>query len=285
MTNDTLAPPEPPTPQQPSPQQSSTVRSGTRALAITIGVLGGGILLLGGAAAAIGAVGSTIFSASGGSGSASVPVNGVDSLRVDVGDGDVDVAFGSGSEARLDYESNIGEWRFERDGDTLVVSSPQQWFGFFDWAGEQRATLVLPESLEGIDADLDVSAGSLMVDGTFGEVAYDLSAGNIELEGSATALDAEMSAGRSTVELADVETATFNVSAGNVYGELTGEAPQAIGIDLAAGSIELQVPDVPYRTVIDRAAGSVDTNLQESRDSRRTIDVDVSAGNVTLAAG
>lgn len=284
MTNDTLAPPEPPAPQQPS-QQSSTVRSGTRALAITIGVLGGGILLLGGAAAAIGAVGSTMFSASGGTGSSSLPVNGVDSLRIDVGAGDVDVAFGSGSEARLDYESNVGEWAFERDGDTLVVSSPRRWFVFFDWIGEQRATLVLPESLAGIDADLEVAAGSLTMDGAFGDIAYDLSAGEIELEGSATTLEAGMSAGSSTIELADLETATFDVSAGSVYGDLTGDAPDAIGIDVAAGSVELQVPDVPYRVSIDRDIGNVESNVEQNNDARRTIDVQMSAGYVSLNAG
>jgi len=285
MTNDTLTPPAPPAPQQP-PQQSSTVRSGTRALAITIGVLGGGILLLGGAAAAIGAVGSTIFSASGGSGSASLPVSGVEALRVDIGAGDVDVSFGSGSEARLDFESNIGEWAFERDGDTLVVSSPRQWFGFFNWGSEQRATLVLPQSLEGIDADLDVSAGSLIVDGVLGDVSYGLSAGDIELEGSATSLVAEMSAGRSIIELADLETAAFDVSAGGLYADLTGEAPDAIDVDVSAGSVEMQVPDVPYRIAIDRSAGSVDVQgVQHDDDARRTIDVQVAAGHVDIAAG
>ncbi|MGO1236365.1 MAG: hypothetical protein ACTHY8_10740 [Microbacterium gubbeenense] len=287
MTNDTLAPPTPPSPEGPPPQQSSTTRSGTRALAITIGVLGGGILLLAGATTAIGAIGSTMFSATGGSGSATLPVNGVSSLKVDVGAGDVDVAFGSGSEARLDYESTRGEWTFERDGDDLVVSSPQQqWFGFFNWGGEQRATLVLPESLEGIDADLDVSAGSLAVDGTLGEVVYELSAGEIELEGTATSLEGDMSAGRSIIELADLRTVTLQVSAGGLYGDLRGgDAPDAIDIDVAAGSVEMQVPDVPYRMVIDRAAGSVETNLQEARDARRTIDVEVAAGNVTFSAG
>jgi len=287
MTNDTLAPPAPPTPEGAPPQQSSTTRSGTRALAITIGVLGGGILLLGGATAAIGAIGSTMFSSEGGSGTASLAVDGVSSLRVDVGAGDVDVAFGKGSEARLDYESSRGEWTFERDGDQLVVSSPnQQWFGFFDWGGEQRATLVLPESLEGVNAELDVTAGSLAVDGVLGDVFYQLSAGEIELEGSATSIEGDMSAGRSIIELADLRTATFQVAAGGLYGDFRGgDAPEAIDLDVSAGSVEMQVPDVPYRMTIDRSAGSVDSNLQEANDARRTIDVEVAAGNVTFSAG
>lgn len=287
MTHDTLAPPAPPTPEGSPPQQSSTTRSGTRALAITIGVLGGGILLLGGATAAIGAIGSTMFSSEGGSGTASLAVDGVSSLRVDVGAGDVDVAFGKGSEARLDYESSRGQWTFERDGDQLVVSSPnQQWFGFFDWGGEQRATLVLPESLEGVNAELDVTAGSLAVDGVLGDVFYQLSAGEIELEGSATSIEGDMSAGRSIIELADLRTATFQVAAGGLYGDFRGgDAPEAIDLDVSAGSVEMQVPDVPYRMTIDRSAGSVDSNLQEARDARRTIDVEVAAGNVTFSAG
>ena len=286
MTNDTLTPPAPPTPEPPQPPQSSTTRSGTRALAITISVLGGGILLLAGATAAIGAIGSTMFSTTGGAGTSALAVDGVSSVRVDVGAGNVDVAFGSGSEARLDYESDAGEWTFERNGDELVVSSPRQWFGFFNWASEQRATLVLPESLEGIDADFDVSAGALTVDGTFGDIVYDLSAGEIELEGSATSIDGEMSAGRSTIELADLRSAMFQVSAGGLYGNLRGgEAPDEIGIDVSAGSVELQVPDVPYRVSVDRSAGDVTSNVDDDSDAPRTIDVEVSAGNVTLSAG
>ncbi|MGO3252159.1 MAG: hypothetical protein ACTIK8_11325, partial [Microbacterium gubbeenense] len=113
-----------------------------------------------------------------------------------------------------------------------------------------------------------------------------LSAGEIELEGSATSIEGDMSAGRSIIELADLRTATFQVAAGGLYGDFRGgDAPESIDLDVSAGSVEMQVPDVPYRMTIDRSAGSVDSNLQEANDARRTIDVEVAAGNVTFSAG
>ena len=70
-----------------------------------------------------------------------------------------------------------------------------------------------------------------------------------------------------------------------MYGDLTGDAPDAIGIDVAAGSVELQVPDVPYRVSIDRDIGNVESNVEQNDDARRTIDVQMSAGYVSLNAG
>ena len=48
----------------------------------------------------------------------------------------------------------------------------------------------------------------------------------------------------------------------------------------------MQVPDVPYRMTIDRSAGSVDVqSVEHDDDARRTIDVQVAAGHVDIAAG
>lgn len=281
-------PPMPPQPTPPAPQpppaQSSTTRAGTRALAITFGVIGGCVLLGGGAITAVAAVAQTAASASGGVGSESVSTSGIDSVKVDVNAGDMDVLFGGRGEARLDYSSDRGPWTLERDGDTLVVQGPDPRFSLFDWSFHQSATLTLPASLEGVDLDVDVAAGEFMADGSFGDITYELGAGTVELEGAARSVDGQVSAGSSIIELADVETANFDVAAGGVNGHLTGEAPEEVSIDVSAGAVVLQLPDVPYDVRINRAAGDVTSSLQENSSSDRLVDVQVMAGDVELYA-
>lgn len=281
-------PPAPPQPTPPAPQpppaQSSTTRAGTRALAITFSVIGGCLLLGGGAVTAVAAVAQTTHSAGGGVGSESVSTSGIDSVRVDVDAGDMDVLFGGRSEARLDYSSDRGPWTLERDGDTLVVQGPDPRFSFFNWSFDQSATLTLPASLEGVDLDVDVAAGEFMADGSFGDITYELGAGTVELEGAARSVDGQVSAGSSIIELANVETATFDVAAGGVNGHLTGEAPEEVSIDVSAGAVVLELPDVPYDVRINRAAGDVTSSLQENTSSDRLVDVQVMAGDVELYA-
>ncbi|WP_156760219.1 hypothetical protein [Microbacterium karelineae] len=277
-----------PTPPAPTggPQQSPTARSGTRALAVTIGVLGGAALVLSGVGVAFATVGSTIASTLGEAGQAAVSAVGVANVVADVDAGELDIEFGRGDEVSLEHYSDGGAWTLERDGDTVVVSSPDRDFGisFFDWNHRQEATLVLPESLEGVDLDVTMAAGSLTADGEFGAVSYDIDAGHIEVEGSAESIDARMSAGRSVLELDSVSQVFLAITAGSLDADLTGEAPEAVTVHVTAGSAELQLPDVPYDVRVDREAGGFDSSLTESRSSSRTIDGTVTAGSLSLYA-
>lgn len=277
-------PPADPTPPTP-PTQTPEARTGSRALAITLGVVGGVVVVGAAALAAAGAVSSAVSGGKGGHQLLSASADGVREVEIESDSGEFRVVFDDVDEAVLEGDSNTGAWTMRRDGDSLVVDSPRRWFGF-SWNAEQNAVLTLPESLEGVALDVDVSAGSFDAAGAFGEVSYSLSAGSFEIEGSATSLDADMSAGDSVIELADLRTASFDVSAGRLWGNLRGgEAPDAITIELSAGSVELQLPDVPYDVRTDSAFGDVTSNLDESSRAPRTIDIDVSAGDVTLAAG
>jgi hypothetical protein len=246
----------------------------------------GGVVVLGTMGfAAAGALASTVFSGEGGAQTVTADVAGIREVEISSSAGDFRVAFGDVDEAVLEAESDSGTWSLKRDGDALVVDSPRHWFGF-SWDFRQSAVLTLPRSLEGVDLDVDVSAGTFDAEGDFGAVSYDLSAGDFEIEGSATSLDADMSAGSSVIELAGLRTASFEVSAGDLWGDLRGgEAPDAIDIDVSAGSVELQLPDVPYAVTRDSAFGDITSNLDESSSAPRTIDIELSAGDVTLAAG
>ncbi|WP_110589709.1 hypothetical protein [Microbacterium suaedae] len=282
--------PTPPAPeQQPAAQptsQSTTTRSGTRALAITIGVLGGGALILSGIGVAFTTVGSTIATTLGSAGEAAVSAAGATDLVAQVDAGELEIEFGRTDEAVLEHSSDNGTWTIDREGDAISVRSPERDFGFdpFDWGARQTATLTLPESLEGIDLDIRVAAGSIVADGDFGDIAYGIDAGRIEIEGSAGALDARMTAGRSVIDLDSVATANVEVTAGSLEAEFSGTPPEGVTVTVTAGSVEMRLPDVPYDVRVDREAGNLTSTLAEDRASSRTVEGTVMAGNLRLIA-
>lgn len=218
-------------------------------------------------------------------------VSGIQSLDLEVGASDVTVEFGDVDDAELRVDgSRVGSWTLERDADELVVHSPNRGFGwwFGSWfGGEEHVVLTLPESLRTaeLDADIDLSAGSLDVSGDFGELDVVIGAGALFLEGSADTVDAEINAGRADIELADVSAADFTVAAGRLVAELTGSAPDEIVFDVSAGSLELTVPDTTYDVVDEVSAGSFENDVEISSSASRTIHATVSAGSAQLRAG
>ncbi|MGO1803154.1 MAG: DUF4097 family beta strand repeat-containing protein [Microbacteriaceae bacterium] len=262
--------------------------SGFKTVAIITAVVGGIALIGSGTTAAFGAV-NALGQGNGSDQSDRVDVSGVTELIADVAASDVTIRFGDVDEAELQVSGSDGRWTLERDGDELKLRSPDSWLSwggdwswFGDWGRDENVDLLLPQELVGIDADLSLGAGALDVEGEFGEFEVDISAGSVHVNGSATALDAELNAGRAEFELADVDTASFGVSAGELVSTLTGSAPREVEVGVSAGSLTLALPDVPYDVTQDVSAGSVDNDLQTASNSRNSVRVDVSAGNVKL---
>ena len=77
-------------------------------------------------------------------------------------------------------------------------------------------------------------------------------------------------------------TADLRVSAGSMNAALTGDAPTDTTVDVSAGSLELTLPDDTYDVTVSEAAGSVDNDLDTSSTATNTVDVSISAGNVSL---
>lgn len=256
-------------------------RQGVRAITIVLASVGGLVLAGVGATAAFAGVAQL----SEGEEAQVVDVTGVDSLDVDVSAADLTVRFADVDEAQLETSGTRGQgWTFEVDGDELMVASPDarwSWFGLGWWGGETTATLVLPESLASLDADLLLQAGSLRADGDFDELSVEVGAGSLTVDGSATALDVEVSAGNAEVTLDGVREASYSLSAGWIDSELLS-APTSTRLDVSAGSLTLTVPEEAYRLVRDVSAGTLDSELTESEDAANAIDVSLSAGSVEL---
>ena len=281
----TITPPPPPSSAVPDrPADAPPPSSGSRVVAILVIVFGGLVLLGAMFSAAVG----TIASASISSSTRTIDAAGVERLDVDAAAGTLRVEFTDVTEAELEVTSSWGAdaWRFDRQGDTLEVASPDRfgWFGWRGWFGDQRtdAVLRLPVALQGIDADVSLSAGEFVTDGEFGTLDLSLAAGSFDVTGSAEALTADMSAGRGTLELEDVGTAALTVSAGSMDARLTGARPDSIDMDVSAGSLRLTVPDGEYDVTSEVSAGGFDNELGSTPGASSTITVQVSAGEAVL---
>lgn len=293
LTPPPATPPEAPAPTPaPTRAEDGGRSSGATAVVILTAVVGGMALIGSGATAAVAATGSLVAASTEGTDSVlSEDASGIQRIDLDVDAGNMRIEFGDVDDAELAVTNSRGPaWTLERDGDSLVVRSPEFEFGwwFGSWFGDdQSAVLTLPEILRdgALDADLTLDAGSLDVVGDFGALDITVNAGAVDLEGAATGLSIDMSAGRADAVLDGVDTADLSVSAGDLNVELTGRAPSQTKIDVSAGSLDLTVPDESYTITQDVSAGSLDAKVDQASGARRTIDVSLSAGSVTIRPG
>jgi hypothetical protein len=219
---------------------------------------------------------------------------GATALTLEAAAGSVRVEFGDVREATLRVSGLRGAdgWTLAREGGTLHVRTDDRgprfgdWPEFGSWFGRGReAVLTLPAALEGIDADLSLSAGTLRAAGTFGDLALDVSAGSASVDGAADLLTVGVSAGSADVDLAGVRSADLTVEAGGLDVRLTGAAPDVVSVTAAAGSVDVRLPDVPYDVTSSVSAGGLDDRLEADRSSPRAVSVDISGGYVRLSPG
>ena len=164
----------------PSPDERPT-SGAARVIAILL-IVFGAIVILG---AIISALVTTIVSASVDTTTRTADVSGVTDIDVDMAAGTLRIEFADVTDAELEVTGTAGaeRWTFRSEDGQLVVASPEGWFNggwpFGGWPFGERAaddaTLVLPQSLEGTDAELGLAAGELIVlDGDLGEVDLDM---------------------------------------------------------------------------------------------------------------
>lgn len=252
------------------------------AVTVVLAVVGGVALLGTGVAAAT----TGVRQLGPQSGSQAVNAKGATELDIEVGAADVRVEFsGEGDEASVRVDGGIGDgWQLSRDGDELQLRGAEHRFAWWqpNWLrGGERVTLVLPQSLRGVDAEITLDAGSLTADGDFGDLDVEVNAGALTVTGSARAIDATVQAGRADIQLDGVSSAEFTVSAGRLVSSLAAE-PKEVSIDVSAGALKLTLPDVAYDLRQQVNAGSLNSRLRQDDDSDRRIRATVSAGSVEL---
>lgn len=281
----TLTPP-PVVPSGPAPGAPAPRRESARVISI-LSIVAGGVLIAG---VVGGGVLATVRMAGADSARHTASADGIGSLDLDVSAGTLTVAYDDVAEATLEVEGNTaGDWNLTRIGDGLSVTSQRDWwrgwslFGFGTRGDE--AVLTLPERLSetALDADLHVSAGEIVADGTYGRLDLDLSAGAVTVSGTADALTAGVSAGRATIDLDAVRTADIDISAGSLDGRITGTQPTSTTVEVSAGRVDLTLPRGDYALSSDVSAGDFSHRLSTDPASPYRVSVGVSAGAVRLA--
>ena len=274
--------PEPPAPPSPEPRRSGA----TKPIMIILAVVGG-IALVGILVTTL--LSSIVGQSSQGSASQTANATGVTQLDLNSNAGNVNIVFDDVDQATLDATGqHANRWELVRRDEVLAINAPDTWFSWcwFNCEGTE-VTVTLPQELNdgSLNAELDLNAGRLDATGNFNELAVELNAGEINVDGAARALQTEVNAGNANLQLADVETATFEVAAGRIDSELTGTAPTTTEIDVSAGQLILELPDAEYAVATDASAGSVNNNLRTAPDAANRLTVDIAAGDVTLRPG
>lgn len=279
MTTDSYSPTDAPPPAGPPPARSTGWVALLVTLAGTVAILG---LVLQSVLVGIsgyGKVGHATYMAA---------VDGVTALDVETSDADMTVRFGDVQEATLEVSSsgwrrNV-EWVLENDNGVLRVTDDRgPWFWPDFGSSRTIAELVLPRELEGVvSADLDLSAGSLNIEGDLDAVGIDISAGSLTFVGASSSLSASVSAGEVDVTTSEVATIDVDVSAGRFIGTFTGAQPTSTTISVSAGDAIVDLPDGEYALAGEVSAGDRTIDVRTNPSSPHTLTVDVSAGDATV---
>lgn len=198
----------------------------------------------------------------------------------------------SSEEFVLSTSTGGQEWRMKSRGDTLKVEPVSRWFGGFSMVGPrsdalQAVTLLLPTSVcEGaniLDADLEVSAGDLTVEGAFRALDLSVGAGQARIDGTVETLEVDVSAGEAVLYLSDVQAADLSVAAGSLRGSFDGTAPSRLDIEVSAGDAAIWLPDEIYSVKSDVAVGGFENGLRTDNSvTKHEIFAEVAAGHLIL---
>ena len=230
----------------------------------------------------------------------------VQNVNIDSEIGEVETIFYDGDKIEIEYHtSNIYNVDItEKNGTLTYRLHNKRWLMLHGTINHPKTTIKLPQGVV-YNLDIDMSAGSTTVNGgTFGDVKIDLSAGTINLSGNTVcnSLDIDLSAGKvnagkvecagtlkidlsaGTVDMdeAECKRMVIDLSAGSV-GIDTLSCPK-INIDLSAGSVNLNVVgrQSEYSIAVDKSAGKCNVGNQRGSDAEKMIDIDLSAGSVTV---
>lgn len=199
-------------------------------------------------------------------------------------------------ERRLRWSTREPQIDERWDGDTLQISA--QCPGLFINRCAASYVLTVPE---GVTVRADGDAGDITTRGIAGALELSSDAGDIAVTGARAAVSAESNAGNIDVAGASGPL-TLDSDAGDISA--TGLTGAMVDATSSAGSIELRFDTAPQQVVARTSAGDLDVTVprdaagyQVTADtssgdpvidvvqdpaSARTIDLDTSAGDITL---
>ena len=209
-------------------------------------------------------------------------------LKIDNAVGNIKTEFYDGDEITVDYPVSD---RFtmtvaEKDG-TLTVDglNKKHWYVFSlrSWSLPETVIKIPRDTV--LKLDVQVNAGEVqLASGVYAEVSIQLNAGSIRMVNTiCSSFDCEVNAGAVFVNLLDCNTFDCEVNAGS-FNAVRLVCPN-IKIDVSAGSFkaDVQGKKEEYTISVDKSAGSCNVKSQTGTDPEKKIDIDVSAGSVSIA--
>lgn len=189
-----------------------------------------------------------------------------DTLNLSVAAGKAHVVFYDGENVQIDYPSSPRYgYKVSESGGSVSVR-PRSSFGmnWFGWWKIPDLTIKIPNG-KVMNLNLDVSAGTASVaNGAYGAFDLDLSAGSVYTgDISCSSFTADVSAGSLSAKSVACDKFLFDVSAGSASVTVNGKKSE-------------------YSITVDKSAGSCDVSGQQGTVAGKIIDIDVSAGSISV---
>ena len=213
----------------------------------------------------------------------------VTKLNIKVNAGQVVIKRGDTDSVNIKYQYN-DVYRTEvsesANGTLNVEAGKKDWYRFTFW---HKFTPPTTEIEIGQNCnptiDLTLNAGSVNIcDGNWGErVDVTINAGTVSFgDLKVNQLKVKINAGAMSANKIECQQITCDLNAGSV--DVKKLDSRTIRVDVSAGGANLNVVGSrsDYNIKVDKSAGNCNVSSQTSATATRSIDVDISAGSVTL---
>ncbi|MCM1545996.1 MAG: DUF4097 domain-containing protein [Clostridiales bacterium] len=206
-------------------------------------------------------------------------------LDLSLSAGKMNIVFHDGDKVEVEYPDayQYGYKVYEKNG-CVYVEPKTTFFIWFGWNKIPDITVKIPDG-KVMDLKVDLSAGSANIrGGEFGNVRASLSAGKINFDGTVVCnkFNASLSAGKLDADRVDCTAFDLHLSAGMALVDCV--KCDDISIDLSAGTASVTVlgSKSDYSISVDKSAGSCNVGGQHGAAIGKTIDIDLSAGSVSV---
>lgn len=214
----------------------------------------------------------------------------VDAVRVDAAIADLTVRLADVDEPTVEWDSGTSGLRLRTDlvDGELVARVQDSGWGPFGWffeerGGTARLEVLLPQRAEGVDLDLEATAGGVELDGDWGDVTIEATVGEVRLAGSAASLDLAATAGSTEGSGLEIDAVTIDATAGNVDLGFA-VAPSSVVASTTAGELRLALPEGEYDFQTETALGDVALGLPSTPGAETVYRLTSTVGDIEITA-
>ena len=210
----------------------------------------------------------------------------IEELTIKNSAGSVRTEYYEGDKVVVDYPvSDWFEMTIEEKDGTLSVSGlkNKHWFSFVSASNIPSAIIKIPQGSV-LKLNVTVNAGSVsLAQGQFKEVDVTVNAGSLSSLGiTCTKFTSKLNAG--AISFASLECASLNCKVQAGAFDLDSLTCPLITVSVSAGSADMNVKGKKedYTISVDKSAGSCNVRNQAGTDAEKKIEIEISAGSVSV---